>query len=436
MEIAAIVLSLIALVGLIVSSVSNLNVKILNHRIKIYWMFPLLIAIIFIAFNFISFDDFISGLFSDSGMNPIKILILFLSMTGLSIFLDEMGLFSFLAYKVVQKCKASQIKIYFALCALIAILTMFTSNDIVILTFTPFIIFFCKNAKISPIPYLVSEFVAANTWSMIFIIGNPTNIYLGSYFGVKFVDYFKVMAVPTLCAGIVEMVILYLIFRKSLKSDFEYSEEETKLNNLPLTIVGVAILTICTVLLVVSSYVDFLEMYLVSSISFLTLVIICCIYSLSKKSTPIELGKTFSRLPYELIPFLLGMFTIALCLTHFGVSASLCDFFGYKNTNLVYGFTSLISCNLVNNIPMSVLYSEIISNMGSNLTLLPVYSSIAGSNLGAFITPLGALAGIMWMGILSSHNIKYLFKDFIKYGLIIGVPTALVTFLMIPIFVA
>ena len=435
MKIAVIVLSIVALIGLIVSSITNFGIKIKDKKIKLYWAFPLLIGLIFVIFQFIPFSTFTSGLFSDSGMNPVKILILFLSMTGISIFLDEMGLFSFLAYKVVQKSKTSQIKIYFALCALIAILTMFTSNDIVILTFTPFIIFFCRRTKCNPIPYLVSEFIIANTWSMMFIIGNPTNIYLGSYFGVNFIDYFKVMAIPTLCAGIVETVILFLLFRKDLKSEFSYSEEEVELKNVPLTIVGVSILGICTVLLVVSSYVDFLEMYLVSAGSFLTLVIICLVYSLIKREKPVELGHAFKRLPFELIPFLLGMFTISLCLSYHGVSGMLCDLFGFNLSNFVYGFTSLFACNLVNNIPMSILFSGIISNMGSHLSLLPIYSSIIGSNLGAFITPLGALAGIMWMGILSSHKVRYKFLDFVKYGLIVGIPTALVALTILPLFV-
>lgn len=434
MKIAAIILSVLALLGLIVSSITNFGFKIKNTKIKIYWAFPLIVALIFIIFGFIPFDTFTEGLFSNDGMNPIKILILFLSMTGISIFLDEMGLFSFLAYKVVKKSNSSQIRIYFSLCALIAVLTMFTSNDIVILTFTPFIIFFCKRTKCNPIPYLISEFIIANTWSMMFIIGNPTNIYLGSYYGIKFIDYFKVMFVPTLLAGIVETIILFLLFRKSLKSEFEYSDEEATLKNLPLTIVGVSILAICTILLVVSSYVEFLEMYLVSGISFLLLVVICLIYSLIKKEKPFGLVDTVKRLPYELVPFLIGMFTISLCLTHYGVSASICEFLGTKYTNFTYGFTSLAACNLVNNIPMSVLYSEIISNMGTNLTMLPIYSAIVGSNIGAFITPLGALAGIMWMGILSSHEVKYSFLDFVKYGLIIGIPTATVALVMLPLF--
>ena len=84
---------------------------------------------------------------------------------------------------------------------------------------------------------------------------------------------------------------------------------------------------------------------------------------------------------------------------------------------------------------MSVLFSGIINNMGTHLTLLPIYASIIGSNLGAFITPLGALAGIMWMGILSSHKVKYSFGNFVKYGVIVGVPTALVALLMLPLFI-
>ncbi|MCR5309465.1 MAG: hypothetical protein K6E21_05095 [Bacilli bacterium] len=435
MKNAVIVLSIIALIGLIVSSITNFGITIKNKKIKLYWAFPLIVGLIFIIFGFIPFDTFTDGLLSNNGMNPIKILILFLSMTGLSIFLDEMGLFSFLACKVVQRSKSSQIKMYFALCGLIAILTMFTSNDIVILTFTPFIIFFCKRTKCNPIPYLVSEFIIANTWSMMFIIGNPTNIYLASYFGINFIDYFLVMAIPTLCAGIVEIGILFLIFRKQLLKEFEYSNEEVKLKNLPLTIVGITILAICTILLVVSSYVDFLEMYIVSVGSFFLLIVICLIYFLCKKQRPIELGNAFKRLPYELIPFLLGMFTVSLCFNYYGISASLCSIFGYEYTNIIYGFSSLLACNLVNNIPMSVLFSGIISNMGSNLTVLPIYSSIIGSNLGAFITPLGALAGIMWIEILSSHEVKYTFLDFVKYGVIVGIPTAIVALLTLPLFI-
>ena len=79
---------------------------------------------------------------------------------------------------------------------------------------------------------------------------------------------------------------------------------------------------------------------------------------------------------------------------------------------------------------MSVLYSSIETNLPASSLNGALYSSIIGSNIGAFITPVGALAGIMWMGILKRHEVKYSFKDFIKYGVIIGAPVASVAILM------
>ena len=75
---------------------------------------------------------------------------------------------------------------------------------------------------------------------------------------------------------------------------------------------------------------------------------------------------------------------------------------------------------------MSVFYSSVMSNLTETALNNAIYSSIIGSNIGAFISPIGALAGIMWLGILKSHQVKYSFLDFIKYGLIIALPVATV----------
>ena len=65
---------------------------------------------------------------------------------------------------------------------------------------------------------------------------------------------------------------------------------------------------------------------------------------------------------------------------------------------------------------MTMMYSSILSGT-SNMKL--VYATIMGSNIGALLTPVGALAGIMWMRILKENGIKYTFIDFMKNGLII-----------------
>jgi arsenical pump membrane protein len=56
------------------------------------------------------------------------------------------------------------------------------------------------------------------------------------------------------------------------------------------------------------------------------------------------------------------------------------------------------------------------------LFLKGVYASIIGSNIGAFLTPLGALAGVMFSSLLKKYQVKFTFLDFIKYGAIISIP--------------
>ena len=67
---------------------------------------------------------------------------------------------------------------------------------------------------------------------------------------------------------------------------------------------------------------------------------------------------------------------------------------------------------------MSVLYSSVTSYASSIVTTEAVYASIVGSNLGAFLTPMGALAGMMWMGLLKSHGVTFSFLSFVKYGVL------------------
>jgi arsenical pump membrane protein len=88
-----------------------------------------------------------------------------------------------------------------------------------------------------------------------------------------------------------------------------------------------------------------------------------------------------------------------------------------------FGISSFFAANIVNNIPMSVLYSSVLGGMEMNaLTVAALYSAVIGSNLGAFFTPPGALAGIMWTGQLHDHGVPFSFTRFVRYGATVAVP--------------
>ncbi len=426
----SIILSAVAVIGTITSVIFVPEVSIKNRKFSIFWLFPLIAAILSVAIGTISIEKVWSGLTNDmfsmlegrTSVNPIKIILLFYGMTSISVFLDETGVFRYVASKSVALASKSQTKLFFLLFAMVSLLTIFTSNDVIILTFTPFICYFCKNAKISPIPYIVSEFVAANTFSMIFVIGNPTNIYLAETYGTTFFGYFKIMAIPSLFAGFTALAVLYILFSKKLKEPISTDNFATvKIEKPFLAGFTLVILFLSLVMLVISDYIG-IEMWAVAVVSMLVLVCGALIFALKSHNRPLELSRTFSRLPYQLAPFVLSMFVLVLSLKENGVTDYIIDALSKidpKYDILVYGVSSTVVSNLINNIPMSVLYS-VLTATGSPASM---YASVIGSNIGAFLTPIGALAGIMFTGLLRDLDVKFSFVEFIKYGVCVAVPT-------------
>ncbi|MBQ3213576.1 MAG: hypothetical protein IJB10_00995 [Clostridia bacterium] len=414
----------LTLILMLISIVCDWKIKIKNINLSLYWIILLISAVFCLIFGFCNFSDVFNLFINNSAINPLKILIIFISLTTLSVLLDEIGFFKYLAHLVLHKAKTSQTKLFICFYLIISLLTIVTSNDIIILTFTPFICYFAKQAEIDPTPYIVSEFVAANTWSTFLIIGNPTNIYLATSFNINFVDYFLNMALPTLCASSVSFLLLFLIFRKKLKQPIEIHEDTTKItmNKTYLTI-GLIGLSSCIVLMAISSYINIEMWYIPLFCSFATFIA-CYISTLvDKRRKRNFLVRALKKAPYSLIPFLLSMSIIILVLNNCGFINIFAGFIDGKNIILI-GIISFVLANIINNIPMTMFFASVFQNCAL-LSSSMIYSSIMASNICAFFTPIGALAGIMFMKILKQNKIKFSYGKFIAYGTIIAIPTLL-----------
>ena len=394
------------------------EIKIGKIKLASYWIVALIGAAFMLILNIVSVEEVIKEITADTAVNPLKILALFLSMTLFSVYLDELGFFSYLSEKVLVVAKNSQKKLFLCLYLTVSVLTVFTSNDIIILTFTPFICAFCKRSGIiDPKPYLFSEFIAANTWSMALLIGNPTNIYIGGSNGLTFFGYFSVMILPTIVSGTVSFLILYLLFNKSLCKEAEIDNVKTaEIKDKFLLYIGLAALISCIILLAVSSYIN-IESWIICVSLFVVELLITVIYLVVKRRGERFILSVIKRAPYELIPFILSMFVIVSSLKSSGATGLLKSFLEGFDEIFSYGISSFLCSNLINNIPMSVLFSTVTVSAKST------YATIVGSNLGAIFTPVGALAGIMWSGLLKKNGIKFSFRDFIVYGAAVSVPS-------------
>lgn len=407
-----------------------MKIKFGKIRLEAYWVVALAIAIILLVTGQTSLATAWQAIVSDTAINPLKILVLFISMTILSIFLDELGFFSYLANKTLKRAGTSQRKLFIYLYLIVSVLTVFTSNDVIILSFTPFICYFAKNAKINAMPYLAAEFVAANTWSMALIIGNPTNIYLATSYGIGFVDYLKTMWLPTLGAGITAFAMLYLFSYKKLRTPISGEAHEVVIHDRLSLWVGIVHLAVCTVMLAVSSYIG-IEMWMVSAMAVISLVLWCLVINLCRKRVPDELIACAKRAPWQLVPFVLSMFVMTIVLSEHGVTTAIGNFLGSNYAALKYGVTSCLTANIINNIPMSVLYCSILQSCDPAALHDAVFATIIGSNIGAFLTPIGALAGIMWSSILNQHKLHFRLRNFLKIGITVAIPTLLVAILLI-----
>jgi Na+/H+ antiporter NhaD/arsenite permease-like protein len=114
------------------------------------------------------------------------------------------------------------------------------------------------------------------------------------------------------------------------------------------------------------------------------------------------------RMPWKILPFSVGMFTLVEALSHLGLTAIFATALtqitpSYIPATFAVIFITTILCQFLNNLPMTILFIRVIQhpNFYQSPNVTPVVlkgvilSLVIGSNLGACFTLVGSLAGIM-----------------------------------------
>ena len=378
-----------------------------------YWVIVLIGALMIWALSGLDWQFLQDAWTGSLAINPLRILGLFFSFTFMAMYLDEIGYIQYLAYVSLKHAGNSQQRLFLIWFVIVSGLTMLTANDIVILTLTPFIIYFAKHTRISPIPFLVSQFVAANTWSMLLVIGNPTNIYLASMFNISFLDYATIMVLPTLLTGVVSYGLLLLLFHKALNKPINPIQLDIQLPDSSYRL-GIIILGSAIVMMALAKPLG-ISMDVVTFFAAISLGILV---TLKDRRAP-YLVRTIRRLPYSFIPFFLGMAILVKAMGLAEWTQTVNTLLQTYSPTFAYGVSSFLMANVMNNIPMSLWFESII-RLQPQLQLEAVYATIIGSNLGAILTPVGALAGLMWMQMLQAKQVPFRIGQFLKFGVIFG----------------
>jgi Na+/H+ antiporter NhaD/arsenite permease-like protein len=155
----------------------------------------------------------VDGIVGTEGIKPYNILILFFSLAYMTITLDITGVLQAAAFWVSNKGGSNGYKLYFYFYLMLTMLSTVLGNDPVILSGTAFLVYYTKVVQVDPLAWLIAEFAAANTASMILFVGNPTNVVLCEGFHINNVAYTAYSIFPFMACNIVCFIAIAYQFR-------------------------------------------------------------------------------------------------------------------------------------------------------------------------------------------------------------------------------
>ncbi len=378
--------------------------------------------ILLVIFQVIDFETIRLGLAGDGRLRPWEIVVIFFTVAYVSVSLDITGVFDYLAYRIVLLSKGNGINLFIFFYVFSSILTVFTSNDVVILTLTPIIFYLGKHAHLNVIPLLFAEFFGANTLSMFLYIGNPTNIIVGNSIGLGFLEYTHVMWLPSIAAAAANLILLYMFFKKDITVKFgqklESAYEVTSWSDA----VTSSVMTIIMLGILAFSHKLGMQIWEVTASFAAGFIIKDIIFGMG------GFQKTVKKIPWQILPFILAFFILVANLKHIGAVDSLAAYasnhsHGLGSSIFFNGTIGFLLVNMINNQPATILYSNILISDQFVVDQVSFYGAayavIAASNLGANLTLIGALAGLMWKRILKKKKLNISYWYFFKVGMVI-----------------
>lgn len=160
---------------------------------------PLIGVVVLLATEYLTFYEvIIGGIVGDKEIQPFSIVLILFGLAYLCLAMDATGVLTFAALSVVVAAGSSKYKLFIFIFLFACVMTALTNNDITVICLTPVVIQCAKFAKISPWPHLYGVYYGANTFSVIFASGNPTNVLIAGAFNLTFIDYLTYAAFPSI----------------------------------------------------------------------------------------------------------------------------------------------------------------------------------------------------------------------------------------------
>lgn len=358
----------------------------------------------------------------------------FIAVIIISLLLDESGFFEWAALHVARWGNGRGRLLFTYIILLGAAVAALFANDGAALILTPIVIAmllalgFSRGATLA---FVMAAGFIADTASLPLIVSNLVNIVSADFFNLGFTEYAAVMVPVNLAAIATTLVMLHLFFRKDIPAVYDLSllkAPKEAIRDINTFKTGWLVL----VLLLVGFF--GLEPLGVP-VSLVAAVGALILFAVAKKGHAINTGKVLRGAPWQIVIFSLGMYLVVYGLRNAGLThylSALLNQLGEQGlwvATLGTGFLTAFLSSIMNNMP-TVLVGAL-SIDGSSATGVikeaMIYANVIGSDLGPKITPIGSLATLLWLHVLSQKNMTITWGYYFRVGIVMTIPVLFVT---------
>ena len=342
-----------------------------------------------------------------------------------TLILAEMFLMSrvpaMLAEWLVDKSKSTRVAML-ALCALAGAISMFVENVAVVLLVAPVALSLADKLKVSPVSVLIGIAVSSNLQGTATMIGDPPSMILAGYMRMGFWDFFAYQgragiffAVQT--GALASLAMLAFLFRRHGSKPSHLRQEKARswvpAGLLCLLIVGLSFAT-----LIDPDFSWFAGVYTLS----LSVIALAWFRLYARWGST---RKLLTTLDWETTFFLIGVFVLVGGLSDSGWMGRLAGFMANSvGGNAAAAFAmivifSVIVSGFVDNVPFLLVMIPVAQKVADQIHApvpLLMFGLLIGACLGGNLTPIGASANVVTLGILKKRGYTVSFREFMGIG--------------------